>query len=159
MTTPDRVRAYTVDPAASRAATNAAHRAALIAMRDRLEMISVEIDDHPDLPPQVSSTIAALVPPQRRRLLPRKHAPAHLSTDLWPRDDTEFEAAVTLAPYAELMLGMAHEPNIPFSTYDAGADAHFQLTSDEARTALAFLTAHGVDPKVLVAQPNHTLGS
>ncbi|WP_343968438.1 hypothetical protein, partial [Oryzihumus leptocrescens] len=113
MTTSDRPSAYTVDPTASRPATDAAHRAALIAMRERLGMISVEIENHPDLPPEVSSTIVGLLPTPRRRFLRRRQVSTHLSTDLWPQDDTEFEAAVSLAPYSEFMLGIAHESGVP----------------------------------------------
>lgn len=138
--------AYTVAPGAPRAAVDAAHRGALLALVERLEMVSLEIPGRGPWPPEVAEAVTTLLP-RRRRLSPRR---AFVCTDLVPADSRELALAVALAPYADYVVGITHDGPVAYDTVDQGTAPRFELTATELQATQDYMAAQGVSPDLLV---------
>jgi len=145
-----RTEAYTVAPGAPRAAVDAAHRGALLALVERLEMVSLEIPGRGPWPPEVAEAVTALLP-RRRRLSPRRRA--SVCTDLVPADGRELALAVAVVPYADYVVGITHDGTVAYDTVDQGTAPRFELTAAELQAAQDYMTAQGVSPDLLVPDP------
>ena len=139
--------AYTVASGAPRAAVDAAHRGALLALVDRLELVSLEIPGRGPWPPEVAEAVTTLLP-RRRRLASRRRA--LVCTDLVPADSRELALAVALAPYADYVVGLTHDGPVAYDTVDQGTAPRFELTAAELQATQDYMAAQGVSPDLLV---------
>ena len=149
MTSRAGAQAYTIGASAPRAAIDAAHRGALLALRDRLELVSLEIGSEGPWPPDVAEAVAALLPRRRRLSLIRRRAEP-VYTDV-AADSEEFTVAVTLAPYADYVVGKTYEGPIAYDTVDQGSAPRFELTPTEVRSTREYMATQGHSPALLVA--------
>lgn len=145
-------RPYTVASTAPRSASHAAHRGALIAIRDELEMLCVEVKIDEPWPSDVAWAVQALHPRRRRgrTLLARRFKPIEVADDLRPADDQDFAIALAVVPYTISATGIAHDGHVPYSTYEGLRDSHFELTEAEHALTANYMTAHGADPGFLI---------
>jgi hypothetical protein len=139
--------AYTVAPGAPRAAVDAAHRGALLALVQRLELVSLEIPGRGPWPPEVAEAVTALLP-RRRRLSPRRRA--SVCTDLVPTDSRELALAMAVAPYADYVVGITHDGPVAYDTVDQGTAPRFELTAAELQATRDYMAAQGISPDLLV---------
>ena len=147
-------RPYTVDPSAPRAVIDAAHRGALIALRDRLELVSLEIPIRGPWPPEVANAITALLP-RRRRLRPFRRRDEPICTDLVPSDRDDLGLAVALVPYADYVVGVTFEGPVAYDTVDQGTAPTFTLTAAEAHSTREYMAAQDARPDLLVLDERH----
>jgi hypothetical protein len=144
--------AYTVASTSPRAAIDAAHRGPLIALRDELDILCVEVDADASWPADVAWAFEALQRRRRRRrtLLTRRLKPFENVTDLRPGDDDDFAIAVAVVPYISYAIGITHDAGVAYSAYDYGAEPYFELTEAEHALAATYIAAHGADPGLLI---------
>ena len=139
--------AYTLAPGAPRAAVDAAHRGALLALVERLEIVSLGIPGRGPWPPEVAKAVTALLP-RRRRLSPLRRT--SVCADLVPTDSRELALAMAVAPYADYVVGTTHEGPVAYDTVDQGTTPWFELTLTELQAAQDYMAAQGVSPDLLV---------
>jgi len=143
---------YTVASTAPRTAIDAAHRGTLIALRDELDILCVEVEADASWPADVAWAFEALQPRRRRRrtLLTRRPKPFENVTDLRPGDDRDFAIAVAVAPYTSYAIGITHDAGVAYTAYDCGDEPYFELTDAEYALAATYVAAHGADPGLLI---------
>jgi len=143
---------FTVRDGASRAAQVTAIRAALIAQRDRLERVSIDVlsdDEWPDETCAAVRTAEARLVAQRRR---------STSLTLDPRSDDDLGLAIALAPHT--IGGSATDDTgaLVWDSYDTGTSAAFRLTSSEVSSVRAAVQQAGGRHDDVVTLVSHHLG-
>jgi hypothetical protein len=146
---------YTVATTAPRAAIDAAHRGALTALRDELEILCVAVEVDEPWPADVAWAVEALQPRRRRRrtLLTRRHKPTEISDDLYPADDYDFAIALAVVGYTTFATGITHDGQVVYSAYDGLYEDYFELTEAEHALTASYMAAHGADPGLLIRDP------
>jgi len=145
-------KAYTVASTATRTAIDAAHRGTLIALRDELDILCVEVETDASWPADVAWALEALQPRRRRRrtLLTRRPKPYENVADLRPGDDRDFAIAMAVAPYTSYAIGITHDAGVAYTSYDRGEEPYFELTEAEHVLVTTYLAANSADPELLI---------
>ena len=145
-------QAYTVASNAPRTAIDAAHRGTLIALRDELDILCVEVEADASWPTDVAWAFEALQPRRHRRrtLLTRRPKPFENVTDLRPGDDRDFAIAMAVAPYTNYAIGITHDAGVAYTSYDRGDEPYFELTEAEHVVVATHIATQGADPELLI---------
>jgi hypothetical protein len=155
VSSPSSTKPYTVASTAPRAAIDAAHRGALTALRDELDILCVEVEVDQPWPADVAWAVEALRPRHagRRTLLTRRPKLTEISDDLYPADDHDFAIALAVVRYTTFATGFTHDGHVVYSTYDGLYEDYFVLTEAEHALAAGYMAAHGADPGLLIQDP------
>lgn len=130
---------------------DAAIRAALVAQRERLGVIQIDICSDDEWPAEVLGAVAAA----ERRL--RAKGSRSITLDLDPRSDDDFDIAVALAPVTVGGTGLGAEGRYIWDANDTGTSAAFDLTPAEERQVRAAVAAAGGAPEHLTTLSSHHL--
>lgn len=133
-------RWYTVSDDAARTTVEATIKAALLAQRDRLDRLYVDIASDRAWPADVHTAVR----------LAENHLAANprddISLTLDPRVDGDFEIALALAPFSIGCTGIGLDGALIWDANDTGASAAFALTPTEKLAVRAAIADAGGSP-------------
>jgi hypothetical protein len=145
-------RSFTLTDDASSRTVAAAYRAALVAQRDRLRLVSIDVLSDRPWPADVQRAVDALrakIRPHRVGLL-RKRLKTGITINVDPRDVETFDEVVAIAPYSIGGTGISMGNRIIWSGNDTGTSFAAKLTSEEERVVRLAIADGGGDPDHLV---------
>ncbi|MFC8597203.1 DUF1990 family protein [Isoptericola sp. NPDC057191] len=152
-TTDDDETWFTLADGADRSTVEATVRAALVAQRDRLDRVEIDIVSDDDWPVAVLDAVRAA----EARLSALRSRGISLTLD--PRRDADFGLALTLAPFSIGCSGYDDGGGGPvWSVNDTGTSATFRLTAAEASAVRRAVHGGGGDTERLIPVATYHLG-
>jgi uncharacterized protein (UPF0548 family) len=148
----DGARWFGVGDDAARVTAEAAIRGALVAQRDRLAEVHVDIVSDRDWPADVRETVQLA----ERRLAASRRRSTSLPLD--PRLDEDFDIALALAPFSIGCDGYNSDVRLIWDANDTGTSAAFALTPAEEHLVRAAIVAAGGDADHLMLLSECHLG-
>ncbi len=141
-------RWFVVSDDAVRATVEAAIRGALVAQRDRLARVYVDVVSDHDWPANVHAAVQLA----ERRLAADRHGDVSLTLD--PRVDEDFEIAHALAPFSISCTGISPHGKLIWDVNDTGTSAAFALTPAEEDAVRSAITSvgDGADEPMLLSE-------
>jgi uncharacterized protein (UPF0548 family) len=130
-------RWFGMNDGAARASVETAIKSALIAQRDRLASVYVDIDSDQDWP----ASVGGAVQQAERRLAANRNSDVSLALD--PRVDEDFEVALALAPFSISCTGISPQGKLIWGANDTGTSAAFALTPTEESAVRSAITNDG----------------
>jgi hypothetical protein len=140
-------RWFTMSDDAARATVEAAIRGALVAQRDRLASVYVDMVSDHDWPADVHATVRLA----ERRLAANRHGGVSLTLD--PRVDEDFDILLALAPFSIGCTGTSSHGEFIWDANDTGTSAAFALTPDGERAVRSAITPRSTRPANTRAPP------
>lgn len=148
----DGARWFCVDDDVTRASAKAAIRSALVAQRDRLAEVHVDILSERDWPTEVRGTVQLA----ERRLAANRRRSTSLTLD--PRIDEDFDIALALAPFSIDCDGFSGDCKLIWDANDTGTSAAFALTPAEELAVRAAIVGAGGGAEDLMLLSEYHLG-
>jgi hypothetical protein len=129
-----------------------AYRAALVAQRHRLRLVSIDVLSDSPWPAEVQWAVDALAGKIEARQvgLLRKHLRSGITIDVDPRDVATFEEVVAIAPYSIGGTGISVDGKAIWDGNDTGTSFAAKLTSEEEEAVRRAIAGGGGDPGLLV---------
>ncbi|WP_277208953.1 DUF1990 family protein [Isoptericola croceus] len=148
----DGARWFCVGDDVTRASAEAAIRGALVAQRDRLAEVHVDIISDCDWPADVRGTVRLA----ERRLAKNRRRSTSLTLD--PRIDEDFDIALVLAPFTIGCDGYSGDGRLIWDVNDTGTSTAFALTPAEELAVRSAITKVGSGADGLMLLSEYHLG-
>lgn len=143
---------FCVSDDAARATVEAAIRGALVAQRDRLARVHIDLASDHDFPTSVHAAVRLA----ERRVPVGRRGNASLTLD--PRLHEDFEIVHALAPFSISGDGFSHGGDLIWDSNDSGTSAAFFLTPAEEHATRSAISRAGDSPDILIRLAEHRLG-
>jgi hypothetical protein len=142
-----------LDDVATPATVTLAYRAALVAQRHRLRVISIDVLSDEPWPEGVLPAVEALetrVAPQRVRLWRRSRAEPSITVDADAWDEETFAHLIAIAPFTIRGTGIDDGGRTIWTGSDTGTSFAVRLTPREEQSVRRVIADGGGDPAHLV---------
>ncbi len=147
---------YTARDGATADELDALCRATLLAQRERLRHLDVDVYSDEDWPDDLRWAVEELGErafSQRSALAKRFGWSPGITVRLDPRADRDVELAAAVASRTISASGISEDGRLAWSTADTGTGLAFELLPEELERVTAALAARGMAPDLLVPMP------